>query len=148
MELVRRSPHGSVFTYQSTFRYTYPVSAMMIALGQHTRAGIEDNLWDTKKGVPASTIQMIEHQVRMAEELGRPIATAEQAHQMLKIGVWYKSVDETLANLGLPPNREGANVGFMVHKTDGRFHPAAQGGCGHIHAGEWETDVVVDTRVA
>jgi uncharacterized protein (DUF849 family) len=148
MELVRRSPHGSVFTYQSTFRYTYPVSAMMIALGQHTRAGIEDNLWDTKKGVPASTIQMIEHQVRMAEELGRPIATAEQSHQMLKIGVWYKSTDETLANLGLPPNREGANVGFMVHKTDGSFHPAAQGGCGHIHAGEWETDVVTDTRVA
>jgi uncharacterized protein (DUF849 family) len=143
MELVRRSPHGSVFTYQSTFRYTYPVSAMMIALGQHTRAGIEDNLWDTKKGVPASTIQMIEHQVRMAEELGRPIATAEQAHQMLKIGVWYKSTDETLANLGLPPNRDGSNVGFLVHKTDGKLHQAAQGGCGHIHAGEWEEEVAV-----
>jgi uncharacterized protein (DUF849 family) len=148
MELVRRSPHGSVFTYQSTFRYTYPVSAMMIALGQHTRAGIEDNLWDTKKGVRATTLQMIEHQVRMAQELGRPIATAEQAHQMLKIGVTYKSTEETLANLGLPPNREGSNVGFMVHKTDGRFHPPAQGGCGHIHAGEWETDVAADTRVA
>ena len=26
--------------------------------------------------------------------------------------------------------------------THGCFHPAAQGGCGHIHAGEWETDAV------
>src|SRR5277367_3587409 len=43
MELVRRSPHGSCFTYQSTFRNTYSVSAICIALGQHTRAGIEDN---------------------------------------------------------------------------------------------------------
>ena len=39
MELVRRTPHGSTFAYQSTFRHTYPVSMMMIALGQHTRAG-------------------------------------------------------------------------------------------------------------
>jgi hypothetical protein len=148
MELVRRSPHGSCFTYQSTFRYTYPVSAMMIALGQHTRAGIEENLWTPKKGEHASTLDMIEWQVSIAEKLSRPIATAEQARQMLKIGVSYKSTEETLANLGLPPNREGANVGFMVHKTDGRFHPPAQGGCGHIHAGEWETDVAVDTRVA
>ena len=51
MELVRRTPHGSTWAYQSTFRYTYPVSMMMIALGQHTRAGLEDNLWDVKKGV-------------------------------------------------------------------------------------------------
>ena len=44
MELVRRTPHGSFFTYQTTFRLTHPISMMMIALGQHTRAGIEDNL--------------------------------------------------------------------------------------------------------
>ena len=50
MELVRRTPHGSCFTYQSTFRLTYPISMMMIALGQHTRAGIEENLWDTQEG--------------------------------------------------------------------------------------------------
>jgi uncharacterized protein (DUF849 family) len=147
MELVRRTPHGSCFTYQSTFRHTYPVYAMMIALGQHTRAGIEDNIWSTKRGVRASTMEMIEWQVRMAEQLGRPIATPEQTRQMLKIGVWYKSTDETLANIGLPPNREGSNVGFLVHKTDGRFHPPAQGGCGHIHAGEWEEDAVAKSAV-
>ena len=142
MELVRRSPHGSCFTYQSTFRYTYPVSMMMIALGQHTRAGIEDNLWGTTKGVRFSTLQMIEKQVKMAEILGRPIATPEQAREMLKIGITYKSTEETLTNLGLPPNRLPGNMGFQVHETDGKFRPAAQGGCGHIHAGEWEEEVL------
>src|SRR5262249_3566407 len=44
MELIRRTPHGSFFTYQSTFRLTHPIMMMVIALGQHTRAGIEDNL--------------------------------------------------------------------------------------------------------
>lgn len=142
MELVRRTPHGSCFTYQSTFRLTYPISMMMIALGQHTRAGIEENLWDNKKGVRATTMQMIEKQVAMAKLVGRPIATPEQAREMLKIGVTYNSTEETLANLGLPPNREKGSMGFLVHQTDGHFHPAAQGGCGHIHAGEWEGEAV------
>ena len=71
MELIRRTPHGSFFTYQTTFRLTHPVAAICIALGQHTRAGIEDNLWNTTKGVRMSTIQMIERHVRMANELGR-----------------------------------------------------------------------------
>jgi uncharacterized protein (DUF849 family) len=142
MELIRRTPHGSFFTYQTTFRFTHPVAAICIALGQHTRAGIEDNLWDTTKGKRMSTIQMIERHVRMAKELGRPIATAEQAHQMLKIGVTYNSTEETLANLGLPPNRRPGNMGFLVHETDGYYHPAAQGGCGHIHAGEWEKELL------
>jgi len=142
MELVRRTPHGSCFTYQSTFRLTHPIYMMLIALGQHTRAGIEDNLWDTTKGVRLTTVQMIEKQVAMARLIGRSIATPEQAHQMLKIGVTYKSTEETLANLGLPPNRVPGNMGFQVYKTDGKFHQAAQGGCGHIHAGEWEDDVV------
>jgi uncharacterized protein (DUF849 family) len=141
MELIRRTPHGSCFTYQTTFRLTHPVSAICIALGQHTRAGIEDNLWDTTKGVRMNSIQMIERHVRMAKELGRAIATPEQAHQMLKIGVSYNSTAETLANVGLPPNRHPGNMGFLVHETDGRFYPAAQGGCGHIHAGEWEERV-------
>jgi hypothetical protein len=141
MELIRRTPHGSVFTYQTTFRLTHSLAAICIALGQHTRAGIEDNLWTTKKGERMSTIQMIERDVRIAKELGRAIATPEQARQMLKIGVTYKSTAETLANLGLPPNRHPGNMGFMVHETDGRFHQAAQGGCGHIHAGDWEEKV-------
>jgi uncharacterized protein (DUF849 family) len=143
MELIRRTPHGSFFTYQSTFRLTHPIMQMVISLGQHSRAGIEDNLWAPQKGVRWSTIQMIESQIRMAKEIGRAIATPEQARQMLKIGVTYKTTEETLANLGLPPNRAPGNMGFMVHETDGKFHPPAQGGCGHIHAGEWESDLEI-----
>ena len=49
--------------------------------------------------------------------------------------------EQTQIAVGLPPNRKLGNMGFMVHETDGRFHPAAQGGYGHIHAGEWEEKV-------
>src|SRR5687767_1046212 len=37
MELIRRTPHGSVFTYQSVMRLSHPLAAICIALGQHTR---------------------------------------------------------------------------------------------------------------
>jgi uncharacterized protein (DUF849 family) len=135
MELIRRTPHGSVFTYQTTFRLTHPVSAICIALGQHTRAGIEDNLWDTKKGKRMTSIQMIERHVRMAEELGRPIATAEQAREMLKIGVTYDTTAETLANLGLPPDRQEGQQGFLVYETDGRLpERVVAGSDGHMIA--------------
>ena len=40
---------------------------------------------------------------------------------MLKIGVTYNSTEETLANLGLPPNREAGHQGFLVHKSDGKL---------------------------
>ena len=135
MELVRRTPHGSFFTYQTTFRLTHPISMMMIALGQHTRAGIEDNLWDVKKGVRMNTIQMVEKHVRMAREIGRDIATPEQAREMLKIGVTYDSIEETLANLGLPPNREAGHQGFLVHKSDGKLRETVVAGSdGHMLA--------------
>ena len=94
---------------------------MCIALGQHTRAGIEENLWDTQKGKRLTSVQMIEKNVRMACELGRKIATAEEARRILKIGVTYNSVEETLINLGLPPNRKEGQTGFLGYTTDGKL---------------------------
>jgi hypothetical protein len=38
----------------------------------------------------------------------------------MKIGVWYDSAEETLQNLGMPPNREGVKKGFTVFETDGK----------------------------
>ena len=121
MELIRRTPHGSVWTYQTMWRYSWPLAAMCIALGQHTRTGIEENLWDTQKGKRLTSVQMIEKHVRMARELGREIATAEDARRIMKVGVTYNSVEETLINLGLPPNRQEGQTGFLGYTTDGKL---------------------------
>jgi hypothetical protein len=107
---------------------------MTIALGQHTRAGIEDNLYDTKKGVRMTTVAMIERHVRMAREIGRDVATPDQARQMLKLGVTYKTTEETLAKLGLPPNREAGQQGFLVYKSDGVVREPVLASDGHYVA--------------
>ncbi|MFE3055996.1 3-keto-5-aminohexanoate cleavage protein [Nocardia sp. NPDC059239] len=134
MELIRRAPQGSCFTYQSMFRLVYPISAVCIALGQHVRAGIEENLWGPVKGQRFTTVEMIRKMVRFAEELGRPIATPEQTRQILKLGTWYNTAEETLFNLGLPPNRDEGQRGFLTYEgfhtfeEEGRVHAAAAAG--------------------
>jgi hypothetical protein len=39
----------------------------------------------------------------------------------MKVGVWYDTVEETLANLGLPPNRAAGQKGFLTYETDGKL---------------------------
>jgi uncharacterized protein (DUF849 family) len=136
MEWVRRSPQGSIATYESLWRTVPPYAAMSVALGIHMRVGIEDNLW-RRKGERMTSVQQVEQVVRLAKELGRKVATAEETREMLKIGTWYNSVDETLAALGLPPNRKGGQLGFIVKETDGRLRSAVSGSDGHPIAGQF-----------
>lgn len=112
-----------MFTYQSMFRLVYPISTMCIVLGQHIRLGIEENLWSPVRGQRFTTVQMINKMVHIAEELGRPIATPEETRQILKLGTWCNSPNETLFNLGLPPVREEGERGFLTYDTnEGRLH--------------------------
>lgn len=131
MELIRRTPHGSRWTYQSVMRLDWPIQTLCIALGQHCRIGIEENLWSTNKGERMGTVKQIEKLVRIAGELGRPIATAEQAREIHKIGTSYNTVEETLFNLGLPPNRKAGQQGFQVYPSAKLGTARAAGSDGH-----------------
>jgi uncharacterized protein (DUF849 family) len=136
MEWVRRSPQGSIATFESLWRTVTPYAAMAVALGIHMRVGIEDNLW-RRKGERMTSVQQVEQVVRIAKELGRKVATADETRQMLKIGTWYNSPDETLTALGLPPNRKDGQLGFIVKETDGRLRPPVTGSDGHPIAGQF-----------
>jgi uncharacterized protein (DUF849 family) len=124
VEYIRRSPHGSVPCSESLMRSVPALNNIAIAMGIHVRVGIEDNIW-RRKGEKMTSVQQIEQMVRMAKELGPPIATPEQAKEIMKIGTWYNSVEETLFNLGLPPNRKGGQQGFLTYETDGKIRPKA-----------------------
>jgi uncharacterized protein (DUF849 family) len=118
MEYLRRSPHGSTLAFENNMRVVVPMATVAIALGVHVRVGIEDNLW-RKKGERFTSVQQVEQMVRLAREIGREVATCEEARKIMKIGTWYKSADETLFNLGLPPNRKGEQRGFIGYGPDG-----------------------------
>jgi len=92
---------------------------MALILGQHCRVGIEDNIWNSRRE-RMTTLQQLEGIVSLDARFGRKIATAKEAREIMKIGVWYNSVDETLKNLGMAPNRGDDDRGFMVWETDGK----------------------------
>ncbi len=105
MEFIRRAPDGSTVTLESVMGNVLPINTIAMALGMHCRCGNEDNIYDTKGNLMTSVAQ-IEQLVRIAGELGRPVATAKEAREIYQIGVQYNSTEETLAKLGMAPNRE------------------------------------------
>jgi hypothetical protein len=48
--------------------------------------------------------------VRIARELGREVASGEEARRIYKIGEQYRDADETLAKAGWVPNRKKAEA--------------------------------------
>ena len=60
-----------------------------------------------------TTVQQIEQLVRMSREFGREVANAKEAREILKIGVFYDTVEETLAANGFAPNAKGRQQGWL-----------------------------------
>ena len=110
---VRAIPDGTMLTVESSMRNVLPINMMGMAMGLHVRCGIEDNLWNQARTEKMTTVQQIEQLVRVAKEFGRPIATGKQAREILKIGVFYDTVEETLAANGFAPNAPGRQQGFL-----------------------------------
>ncbi|SPA01218.1 conserved hypothetical protein [Cupriavidus taiwanensis] len=111
--IVRAVPDGAVLTVESSVRNVLPVNMMGIALGLHVRCGTEDCLWNQSRTAKISTVKQIEQLVRIAGEFGRKVATAREAREIQRIGVFYDTVEETLAANGFAPNRNGGNQGFL-----------------------------------
>lgn len=59
------------------------MATLAIVLGGHVRVGFEDNVYYRKGVLAASNAQLVARIVRIADELGRPIATAQEARRML-----------------------------------------------------------------
>jgi len=116
MEFINRCPDGAVLTIESIMRNVLPLATMAIAMGLHVRVGIEDNLW-RRPGERITSVQQIEQMVRIARELGRDVATGQDAKRIYQIGTHYRSVDETLEKLGMPPNRVRAQRGAPLRRA-------------------------------
>ena len=110
---LRAIPDGSMLTVESSMRNVLPINLMGMALGQHVRCGIEDNLWTQDRKAKMSTVQQIEQLVRIAREIGREVADGKEARRICKIGVFYDTVEETLAKNGFAPNPKAGHQGFL-----------------------------------
>jgi 3-keto-5-aminohexanoate cleavage enzyme len=76
-------PNGSVWSVCALGRFEIPMVTAAILLGGHVRVGLEDNLY-IKKGILAkSNVELVAKVVRIAEEIGREIATPDETKRIL-----------------------------------------------------------------
>lgn len=78
-------PHGSVWTAVGHSGHDLSMAALGMNIGGHVRAGFEDNPYCRPGEVATSNAQLIERLVRLAGEIGRPIATPAEARSLLGV---------------------------------------------------------------
>ena len=110
---LRAVPDGAMLTVESSMRNVLPINMMGMAMGLHVRCGIEDNLWTQDRKAKMSTVKQIEQLVRLSREFGREIASGKEAREICKIGVFYDSIEETLAQNGFAPNARPGLQGYL-----------------------------------
>jgi len=79
-------PEGCTWTVAGIGRAELPLGAMAIILGGHVRVGFEDNIYYKKGQLSQGNEQLVQRMVRLAAELGRPVATPAEAREILNIG--------------------------------------------------------------
>jgi 3-keto-5-aminohexanoate cleavage enzyme len=76
-------PENAEWSVLGIGRSQLPAAMIALVEGGHVRTGLEDNVY-YRKGEPAeSNAQFVQRIVRLAHEVGRPVATVREARQML-----------------------------------------------------------------
>lgn len=83
LNVVDNLPEAALFNTLATGRHQLPLTTMSILLGGHVRVGFEDNLYFRKGELARSNAQLVERTREIANLLGRPVATPEQAREIL-----------------------------------------------------------------
>ena len=92
IHMVRQIPKDCTWSVCAVGLSEFPMVTMGIIMGGHVRVGFEDNIY-IQKGIPAkSNAEMVEKVVRIAKELGREIATPEEARKILGLPIKLKEV--------------------------------------------------------
>lgn len=78
-------PAGSTWTATGIGKTAWDIAAATIALGGHVRVGFEDNLYLEKGVLAKNNGEMVAKAVAIAKLLGRPIATPDEAREILSL---------------------------------------------------------------
>lgn len=83
LHMVEMVPAGVSWTVLGTGRFNFPTAAIGIALGGHVRTGFEDTTYIAPGVKAKSNAELVARLARMAEDYGRPVATPEQAREII-----------------------------------------------------------------
>jgi len=85
MYMVQSIPQECTWTVAGIGRSETPLALMAIAMGGHVRVGFEDNIYYHKGELATSNAQLVARIARIAKEVGRGVATPDEARKILGI---------------------------------------------------------------
>jgi 3-keto-5-aminohexanoate cleavage enzyme len=85
MLLVDSLPNNATWSVAGIGRYQLPLATMAMLMGGNVRVGFEDNIYYSKGELAKSNSELVARIVRIARELDRPVATVDEARQILHI---------------------------------------------------------------
>lgn len=83
--LAEHLPPESSWAVAGIGRFELPLAVHAIVMGGHVRVGLEDNIYYAKGEPARSNAQLVERITRIAREVGREVATPEEARKMLLV---------------------------------------------------------------
>jgi len=83
INMLEHVPPNSVVFVAGIGPFQTYLATLAIIMGLHVRVGLEDNIYYRRGELAISNAQFVERIVRIANELGRPVATPEEARKML-----------------------------------------------------------------
>jgi 3-keto-5-aminohexanoate cleavage enzyme len=78
-------PPGAEWSVLGVGRGQLPVNLLALVEGGHVRTGLEDNIYFRAGELAKSNAQLVDRLVRIARELGRPVATPAQARELIGV---------------------------------------------------------------
>ncbi len=84
--MVRNLPENTIFQTCALGLEQIQVNTLAILLGGHVRTGLEDNIYYQHGVLAESNAQLVARIVRIANDLGRRVATGQEARAMLGVG--------------------------------------------------------------
>ena len=85
VHMVEMLPPNSIWSVCAIGRAQLPINIAAMAMGGHVRTGLEDNIFYHKGQLAESNAQLVSRLVRIASEIGRPVATASEARSILNL---------------------------------------------------------------
>ena len=83
VQMVDMLPKEAIWSCCGIGRAQLPLNLATLAIGGHVRIGLEDNIYYHKGELATSNAQLVERIVRIAGEVGRPVASPAEARAIL-----------------------------------------------------------------
>lgn len=83
--MVESIPEGSTWTVAGVGRHELPMAVAAIIMGGHARVGFEDNVYLSKGVLAKSNGELVGKVARISRELGREVATPDEARKILSL---------------------------------------------------------------